>query len=463
MESRAEFSCALPIEEKIGKNAGEGISVTNALTCFRQFKHAGFDEAPCYRFHPGGKLGGGCDTQGLAEDPFGGGEKNIGKVIDVIGIANRVRAEDYSAFVHPGSEAETADHILVGDKVREGNTAGLEGPEVEARGRSFPRRDITDQDGFLALESGPGDRRSGKRDAHLVGDHTGGVQDRDAGAVGFLGADRSRVREGEREAWIAHKDAARCQSFDLHRPSHETFELSAKFDVEDVQSLPQSFHQELGLPEIAGLQAEDIIGRPGNAIGAELRDGKDRKDLRPGTDPGESKRVIAGVVMSLGPLKIRAGREDQFRFDVGHTQTRSRRGGIFDEDLHAEELVQKPDLARYHHEAGERRDAELQILFSTRVDKLNVDRLDLDIEVGGFKGGRKLGPEGEFVIDAICFSESGLQFRPGNGLGLLAKGGRDHREADRNGLAVHHKPHFELDRAEVALVDHDSAFPNLGR
>ena len=231
-------------------------------------------------------------------------------------------------------------------------------------------------------------------------------------------------------------------------------------DVHHMQSFLQPFHEELALALFARLEPSHIVRRADPAIHARTRDGHHGTDESVRSHACEAQRIIQRLVVIGAGNVIRAGRQDEFRLHVVDAEAGTAGRGVLGENLDAEELVEETDVPRNHHQRGNGRHLEIEVNLHF-FHPLKVDAHHLEVELCRLQLGRQFRRGSDLLIDGRGLRQHRLQFGLGNDLRALLKRRRDHRELHRDGFAIQHKAHLELDRAEILLINHDPPLPNL--
>ena len=115
-----------------------------------------------------------------------------------------------------------------------------------------------------------------------------------------------------------------------------------------MQPLLQALDKEFALSALSRQEPPHVIRSARLAVHSGGLDGNHIADFCIGTDPGKTHRIIprSGEGTSH-PVRPRG--QDQLGGDVSNTEPARAGGGIFRENLHAEKLIEKPNISRDDH------------------------------------------------------------------------------------------------------------------
>ena len=224
-----------------------------------------------------------------------------------------------------------------------------------------------------------------------------------------------------------------------------------------MRALLQPFDQEFRLAGCLRPDRGDVVGRVSQAVRPELQRRELSAECRcPRCAPAAADRRRAGRTSRRARSRpvgrtMRGGCLAQLQRravgrDVGHHQQ------------HGEELVQERDVARNHHEAGNRRNVERRDPPSSSTGKNGSAAME-KLSPGRSNCGGSCGLErAQLLVDRReLFDDCGAR-RP-----LLQEFGRRQRrrQVDGERRAVDVERDLEVDGAEVVLVDDDALAANL--
>ena len=312
------------------------------------------------------------------------------------------------------------------------------------------------------MQHAAADAVAGEGDTDEIGDYRRGVEDGDAGIVGFAGANRARMGKGHRKFRIAHQHTALGAALDGHRPRRQAVKHGREIEVHLVQAFLQTLHQKLGLPNGARLQAVNVIRRTHQTVGPHLAHRQNVRYHRGLPHPRKAQRIIPWCLPSARHL-VGPRRQHQLGLHPVHTQTRVLRCPVLRENHHIEKLIQKSDVAGNDHQRGNRRNLQPQVILRTLVNRLKIQALDLDIRLRRAQALRHLHRRHQLPVDALRLQQARFQLRRRYHLRGLPKRRRHHRKFHRHHRPVNHKSHLKLNCPEVVLVNHNPLVRNLTR
>ena len=459
-----ELTPALPIESEVGQHAGQRIAVAHALRRFEQAQRHGrvasADERTRNTQHTGGQLPRAVHTERLTEHTLRGRDQRRRQLVDEVRKQYGVWAQGHPALVDPGLEPEAADdRVVTCRQIGEGDRAGFLAADTERSSLRFARCNGAEFHAARAFQCATADIVGVKFHADQVGYGRGGVEDGHRSLVGLACPRGPRMGEGHAEFRITHHHAGRRFARDGHGASGKAVEIRREVHLHDMQAFLQTLDEQLALPRFAGLQAIEVVGCPGFAVGS---NGAHRCGIpHRAIHPGKAQRIVPGRIVASGD-KVGALRQDHFGANVAHAQSAARRGRIFRVNHYAEKLVEKSDIPRNDHQRGDRRNLQLEILVP-QLGLLEVQRLDLDVGHDRLQFRGQHEALGELAVDCLRLAQPFFELCRRNDFRGLLEGWRDHGELDVHAFAaLEDEAHFELHRAEIVLVDVDPPLLDLG-